>query len=66
MVVVVSDDQAFLAAFAHLSLRRHALKWSTRILVITQLPLSLLTGLHGLLSYRNAMLLLVYLNQKTR
>ena len=59
MVVVVSDDQAFLAAFAHLSLRRHALRWSTRILLLTRLPLSHLGDLHGLLSTRNAMLLLV-------
>ncbi|MPC45361.1 Glutamate receptor ionotropic, delta-1 [Portunus trituberculatus] len=57
VVVVVSDDPAFLAAFAHLSLRRHALRWSTRILVLTRLPLSHLGGLHDLLSNRNAMLL---------
>ncbi|KAK8384833.1 hypothetical protein O3P69_014414 [Scylla paramamosain] len=57
VVVVVSDDPAFLAAFAHLSLTRHALRWSTRILVLTRLPLSHLDGLHGLLSTRNAMLL---------
>ncbi|KAK8384703.1 hypothetical protein O3P69_014345 [Scylla paramamosain] len=57
VVVVVSDDPAFLAAFAHLSLRRQALRWSTRILVLTRLPLSHLGGLHGLLSNRNAMLL---------
>ena len=57
VVVVVSDDPTFLAAFAHLSLKRHALKWSTRILVLTHLPLSQLGGLHDLLSSRNAMLL---------
>ncbi|XP_063884797.1 uncharacterized protein LOC135113487 [Scylla paramamosain] len=57
VVVVVSDDPAFLAAFAHLSLRRQALRWSTRILVLTRLPLNHLGGLHGLLSNRNAMLL---------
>ncbi|KAK8385010.1 hypothetical protein O3P69_014522 [Scylla paramamosain] len=59
VVVVVSDDPAFLAAFAHLSLRRHALRWSTRILFLTRLSLSHLGGLHGLLSTRNAMLLLI-------
>ncbi|XP_045124137.1 uncharacterized protein LOC123512046 [Portunus trituberculatus] len=59
VVVVVSDDPAFLATFAHLSLRRHALRWSTRILVLTRLPLSHLGGLHDLLSNRNAMLLQV-------
>lgn len=58
-LVVVSDDQSFLAAFANLSLKRHALRWSTRILVLTHLPLRKLSGLHGLLSNRNAMLLLL-------
>ncbi|KAK8384922.1 hypothetical protein O3P69_014469 [Scylla paramamosain] len=66
LVVVVSDDPAFLSAFAHLSLRRHALRWSTRILVLTRLPLGHLDGLHGILSNRNAMLLLAHRGQKTR
>ncbi|XP_063884895.1 glutamate receptor ionotropic, delta-1-like isoform X5 [Scylla paramamosain] len=66
LVVVVSDDPAFLAAFGHLSLRRHALRWSTRVLVLTRLPLTHLGGLHGLLSNRNAMLLLVHRGQKKR
>ena len=66
MVVVVSDDPTFLAAFAHLSLKRHALRWSTRILVLTRLPLSQLSGLHGLLSSRNAMLLRVQDNEVNR
>ena len=57
MVVVVSDDPAFLAAFAHMSLKRHAVRWSTKILVLTRLSLSHLGGLHDLLSNRNAMLL---------
>lgn len=56
-LVVMSDDPAFLTAFAHLSLRHHALRWSTRIIVLTHLPFSALGGLHGLLSNRNAMLL---------
>ncbi|KAK8384851.1 hypothetical protein O3P69_014425 [Scylla paramamosain] len=64
VVVVVSDDPSFLAAFTHLSLRRHALRWSTRILVLTRLPLSHLGGLHGLLSTRNAMLLLAHPDEK--
>lgn len=58
-LAVVSDDAAFLASFAHLSLRRHALRWSTRILVLTRLPLIALGVLHDLLSSRNAMLLLL-------
>ncbi|XP_063885580.1 glutamate receptor 1-like [Scylla paramamosain] len=66
VVVVVSDDPAFLAAFAHLSLRRHALRWSTRILVLTRLPLSHLGGLHGLLSNRNAMLLRIQDHKTSR
>ncbi|XP_045123997.1 uncharacterized protein LOC123511954 [Portunus trituberculatus] len=64
VVVVVSDDPAFLSAFAHLSLRRHALRWSTRILVFTRLSLSHLGGLHALLSNRNAMLLLAHRDKK--
>ncbi|XP_063885570.1 probable glutamate receptor isoform X2 [Scylla paramamosain] len=66
VVVVVSDDPDFLAAFAHLSLRRHALRWSTRILVLTRLPLSHLGGLHGLLSNRNAMLLRIQDHKTSR
>ncbi|XP_050714182.1 glutamate receptor ionotropic, kainate glr-3-like [Eriocheir sinensis] len=58
-LVVVSDNPTFLAAFAHLSLRRHALRWSTKILVLTRLSNSELGGLHSLLSNRNAMLLQV-------
>ncbi|MPC16864.1 Glutamate receptor 2 [Portunus trituberculatus] len=64
VVVVMSDDPAFLAAFAHLSLKRHALRWSTRILILTRLPLSRLGGLHDLLSNRNAMLLLIRDDEK--
>ncbi|XP_045124010.1 probable glutamate receptor, partial [Portunus trituberculatus] len=66
VVVVVSDDPAFLAAFAHLSHRRHALRWSTRILVLTRLPLSHLGGLHFLLSNRNAMLLRIQDHKSSR
>ena len=58
-LVVVSDDPIFLAAFAHLSLKHHALRWSMRILVLTRLPFSQIGGLHKLLSSRNAMLLRV-------
>ncbi|XP_071524499.1 probable glutamate receptor [Panulirus ornatus] len=58
-VVVVSDDPAFLAAFAEWSLKGRLLVWSTRLLVVTRLPLPELQDLHGVLSSRNAMLLLV-------
>ncbi|KAG7162395.1 putative variant ionotropic glutamate receptor-like 6, partial [Homarus americanus] len=37
-VVVVSDDPAFLAAFAEWSLKGRLLVWSTRLLVVTRLP----------------------------
>ncbi|XP_071535584.1 glutamate receptor ionotropic, delta-1-like [Panulirus ornatus] len=38
-VVVVSDDPAFLAAFAEWSLKGRLLVWSTRLLVVTRLSL---------------------------
>ncbi|KAK4327277.1 hypothetical protein Pmani_002218 [Petrolisthes manimaculis] len=38
MVVVVSDDQEFLATFAEWSLKGRLLVWSTRLLVVTRLP----------------------------
>ncbi|KAK8384549.1 hypothetical protein O3P69_014255 [Scylla paramamosain] len=41
-------------------------KWSTRILVLTRLPLSHLGGLHGLLSNRNAMLLRIQDHKTSR
>ncbi|XP_071535587.1 uncharacterized protein [Panulirus ornatus] len=58
-VLVVSDDPAFLAAFAEWSLKGRLLVWSTRLLVITHLPVPDLKALHGLLSSRNAMILTV-------
>lgn len=56
-LVLVSDDSTFLTTFSHLSLRRHALRWSTRILILTRLRPNELGGLHGVLSGRNAILL---------
>nr|XP_045587465.1 uncharacterized protein LOC123749422 [Procambarus clarkii] len=58
-VVVVSDDLAFLTAFAQWSLKGRLLVWSTRLLVVTRLPLHHLQVLHGLLSMTNSMLLIV-------
>ncbi|XP_042233744.1 probable glutamate receptor [Homarus americanus] len=58
-VVVVSDDPAFLAAFAEWSLKGRLLVWSTRLLVVTRLPLPELQLLHKMMSSRNAMLLIV-------
>ncbi|XP_071524468.1 probable glutamate receptor [Panulirus ornatus] len=58
-VVVVSDDPAFLAAFADLSFRRGLLVWPTRLLVVTRLLLPKLRDLQETLSMTNAMLLIV-------
>nr|XP_053641796.1 uncharacterized protein LOC128695320 [Cherax quadricarinatus] len=58
-VIVVSDDAAFLAAFAECSLKGRLLVWSTRLLALTRLPLLQLHQLHTLLSTRNALLLIV-------
>ncbi|KAG7159606.1 putative olfactory ionotropic receptor IR4-like 3 [Homarus americanus] len=58
-VVVVSDDPAFLAAFAEWSLKGRLLVWPTRLLVVTRRPLSELLNLNKSLSMMNAMLLVV-------
>ncbi|KAG7177467.1 putative variant ionotropic glutamate receptor-like 21 [Homarus americanus] len=44
-VVVMSDDPAFLAAFAEWSLKGRLLVWSTRLLVVTVLPAQKLRAL---------------------
>ncbi|XP_042233414.1 probable glutamate receptor [Homarus americanus] len=58
-VVVVSDDPAFLAAFAEWSLKGRLLVWSTRLLAVTSLPLPELHYLHKTFSLMNAMILVV-------
>ncbi|KAG7162421.1 putative olfactory ionotropic receptor IR4-like 11 [Homarus americanus] len=58
-VAVVSDDSAFLAAFAEWSLKGRLLQWSTRLLAVTRLPLSDLHHLHEFFSINNAMLLIM-------
>ncbi|XP_071524479.1 probable glutamate receptor [Panulirus ornatus] len=58
-VVVVSDDPTFLAAFVGWSLKGRLPVWSTRLLVVTRLPLQELSDLQGSLSKANAMLLVV-------
>ncbi|XP_071523954.1 probable glutamate receptor [Panulirus ornatus] len=58
-VVVVSDDPAFLAAFADLSYKSGLLVWPTRLLVVTHLPLPELQNLREALSMTNSMLLIV-------
>nr|XP_045586334.1 uncharacterized protein LOC123748188 [Procambarus clarkii] len=61
-VVVVSDDLAFLATFAQWSLKGRLLVWSTRLLVVTRLPLhhlQVLVSSHWTFSMMNAMLLVL-------
>ncbi|KAG7162451.1 Glutamate receptor ionotropic, kainate 4-like 6 [Homarus americanus] len=58
-VVVVSDDPVFLTAFAEWSLKGRLLVWSTRLLVVTLLPLPELQHLHKTFSMTNSMLLVV-------
>nr|XP_045604123.1 uncharacterized protein LOC123762005 [Procambarus clarkii] len=58
-VVVVSDDLAFLAAFAQWSLKGRLLVSSTRLLVLTDVSLLNHPTLSGIYSKMNAMLLLV-------
>ncbi|XP_069941776.1 glutamate receptor-like [Cherax quadricarinatus] len=59
IVVVVSDDTVFLAAFAEWSLKGRLLMWSTRLLVVAHLPLQQLQQLHGTFSMTNSMLLII-------
>lgn len=56
-VVVVSNDSVFLTAFAMASLTGRLLVWSTRLLIVSQLDLQELSGLHRILSMSNAILL---------
>ncbi|XP_071532996.1 LOW QUALITY PROTEIN: probable glutamate receptor [Panulirus ornatus] len=58
-VVVVSDDPAFLAAFAERSLKGRLLVWPTKLLAVTHLPLVELRDLHSSFSMMNAMLIIV-------
>ncbi|XP_069169895.1 uncharacterized protein [Procambarus clarkii] len=58
-VVVVSDDLAFLAAFAQWSLKGRLLVWSTRLLVLTDVSLLNHPTLSGIYSKINAMMLVV-------
>ncbi|KAG7162452.1 putative olfactory ionotropic receptor IR4-like 14, partial [Homarus americanus] len=58
-VVVVSDGPVFITAFAEWSLKGCLLVWSTRLLVVTRLPLPELQHLHKTFSMTNSMLLVV-------
>ncbi|XP_069941782.1 uncharacterized protein [Cherax quadricarinatus] len=46
-VIVLSDDTVFLTSFAEVSLKSRVLVWSTRLLVLTRLPLQQLQQLLG-------------------
>ncbi|XP_047487061.1 ionotropic receptor 21a-like [Penaeus chinensis] len=59
-VLVVSDDPAFLDAFARWSLRGRLLVWQTRLVVVTRLPkhdLQALLAKHWTLAMMNALVL---------
>ncbi|XP_071526984.1 probable glutamate receptor [Panulirus ornatus] len=64
-VVVMSDDPAFLAAFAHWSHKDGVLLWSTKLLAVTRLSLPQLQDLKKTFSMTNAMLLIINNSLKT-
>ncbi|XP_045127529.1 probable glutamate receptor [Portunus trituberculatus] len=57
MVLVTSDDTAFLSLFAFWSLKGRLLVWSTKLLIFTQVPLNSVHLLHKVLSQTNSLLL---------
>ncbi|XP_063870815.1 uncharacterized protein LOC135105998 [Scylla paramamosain] len=56
VVVVVSDDPSFFASWAELALESGLLAWSTRLVALTGLPTSALSGLYLTFSFANAVL----------
>ncbi|XP_042233756.1 uncharacterized protein LOC121873944 [Homarus americanus] len=58
-IVLISDDPAFLAAFAEWSLKSRLLVWSTRLLAVTRLPLQELHHLQRAFSKMNAVLAII-------
>lgn len=56
VVVVVSDDPSFLAAWVELALDSGLLEWPTRLVALTGLPTSRLGNTHFSFSYANAVL----------
>ncbi|XP_042232877.1 uncharacterized protein LOC121873406, partial [Homarus americanus] len=58
IIVVISNDPAFLAAFNEWFLKTRLLVWSTRLLVVTRLPLPKLHHLQRTFSKMNAMLVI--------
>ncbi|XP_045101286.1 glutamate receptor ionotropic, delta-1-like [Portunus trituberculatus] len=59
VVVVVSDDPVFLAAFAQQAREGRLLVWATRLIVVSRRALHSLHPLHQILSLTNSLLLLV-------
>ncbi|XP_042233827.1 uncharacterized protein LOC121874014 isoform X2 [Homarus americanus] len=58
-IVVISDDPAFLTAFAGWSLKSGLIVWSTRLLAVTRLPLRELHDLQRAFSKMNAVLAII-------
>lgn len=56
MMVVMSDDPDFLATFGEWSLKSSLLVGSSKLLILTHLPLAQLQGLHGVVSMMNAVI----------
>ncbi|XP_069957610.1 glutamate receptor ionotropic, kainate 2-like [Cherax quadricarinatus] len=59
-MLLASDDIVFLSAFAEVSLKDRLFVWSTRVLMVTYLPLHNLKNMHKVLSSRNAVLLTLH------
>ncbi|XP_063847886.1 uncharacterized protein LOC135092991 [Scylla paramamosain] len=57
LVLVQSDDAAFLSAFAQWTLKGRLLVWATRLLVVSSLRLQSVQFLHKVLSLSNSLLL---------
>ncbi|XP_053632781.2 probable glutamate receptor [Cherax quadricarinatus] len=58
-IVVITDNTDFLHSFFELSLKHRVLVWSTRLLVVTRLPLQQLQLHYSAFSKMNAMLLII-------
>ncbi|XP_069939957.1 probable glutamate receptor [Cherax quadricarinatus] len=58
-VVVVSDDSAFLADVTKWGVKGSLLAWSTKLLIVTRLPLPQLHQIYSTFSMTNSMLLIV-------
>ena len=59
VVVVVSDDPAFLAAFAQEARAGRLFVWATRLIVVTDSAPHPLHSIHQTLAFTNSLLLLV-------